>query len=154
MTRRVWLLIVLLVATVFAIYFYSGEQIDVFQMSTMRAELEVPHTVMRSASQEIPLDIRVSLTNRNKFSVRLSQTPCKVFDWVVLTMEDAPVQAKPIAENCSEREMTAELAPGAMSSDTFVLTLDSAKLPPGDYKLRVTYWGYAGEAGFSVVGVP
>ena len=153
MTRRVWLLIVLLVATLFAIYFYAGGPMNVFPLK-MRAELEVPHTVTRSVSQEILLDVKVSLTNRDSESVRLSQTPCKVFDWIVVNVEDTPVQAKPAGENCSERAIAAELAPGATSSDTFTLTLDSTKFTPGDYTLRVTYWGYAGEAQFSVVDAP
>lgn len=100
-----------------------------------------------------PLPVIVQLVNRTDAAVKLvADAPCKIFRFVVTTPSGEFIQAMPQQEQCNDPTTERILASGEMLEEIRQIPLDTARYAPGEYRVRVKFWGHQAGASFQLTG--
>lgn len=112
------------------------------------APLEHP---LQQAYDTTPLPIVLRLVNNTEETANLNADgPCKIFRYIVLTADGAFVQSLATPETCADTRTRAALAAGAVLEEIRQVPLATKRYEAGDYRLRVKFWNYEGEALFTL----
>ncbi|HCQ82412.1 MAG: hypothetical protein CML79_06720 [Rhodobiaceae bacterium] len=108
--------------------------------------------LMSQSNGVIALPVVLRLVNRSDEDETLeAENTCKIFRFVVTTPENEFIQAKRFADNCPTQTAYGQIAADEAIEEIEVVPLDADRFVPGDYKLRVKFWNYDGEAEFSLL---
>ena len=108
--------------------------------------------LMTQSGDMIMLPVVLRLINRSDAEEALeAENKCKIFRFVVTTPQNEFIQAKRFADDCLTNAAYGNVAPGDAIEQIEVVPLDARRYAPGDYKLRVKFWDYEGEAEFTLV---
>lgn len=98
-----------------------------------------------------PLPIVLRLVNNSSETANLqADGPCKIFRFIVMTAEGAFVQSVTHAETCNNTQKRSALPPGEVLQEVRQVPLVSNRYSPGDYRIRVKFWNYEGDARFTL----
>ncbi|MEP2829202.1 hypothetical protein [Parvibaculum sp.] len=122
-----------------------------FYVLTGRVELNDPVEVTAriaqpatwTANAPLTLNVAVTLANNTDEAMPLSlPSQCDIFRWFVADEDHNLVQSQRNDEPCLDVPMKGNLDAKTSISGEFTLTLDPARVKPGDYILFLRYWGY------------
>ena len=80
-----------------------------------------------------------------------AENKCKIFRFVVTTPQNEFIQAKRFADDCPTNTAYGNVEANSVIEQIEAVPLDASRYAPGDYKLRVKFWDYEGEAEFTLV---
>lgn len=142
----------IIIGIVGAIAWYYAQNPQFLTGSDVILEIDAPGRVTPLIDGALPMEVKLTLTNLTKKQVELvTSNPCKVFRWLILTAGGDFVQSKRTEEDCPAVTLNAMLEPNGTATEQFRIDLDPARVQPGDYTLRVAYWGYEAEKSFRVM---
>ena len=108
--------------------------------------------LMTQSGDVIVLPVVLRLINRSDAEEALeAENKCKIFRFVVTTPQNEFIQAKRFADDCPTHAAYGNVAAGEAIEQIEAVPLDASRYAPGDYKLRVKFWDYEGEAEFTLV---
>ncbi|MAU59106.1 hypothetical protein [Parvibaculum sp.] len=122
-----------------------------FYLGTGRVDLRDPVEVTARVTQPVTwtqggplsLDVAVTLTNNTDEPLPLSiASQCDIFQWFVADEDMNLVQSQRGDEPCVDVPMRGSLDANHKISGEFSLSLDPARVKPGDYILFIRYWGH------------
>ena len=133
-------LVVLAMVGVIVYFIYSGNvELDEPVVFEVTATQGTPV----SATGAIPLTLALHLANMSKDGAALTvPSQCETFNWVLTDIENEFVQAQDGATDCPKQTVSTWLDPNKAMEESVVLPLDPARVHPGDYRLRLRYWGH------------
>ena len=107
---------------------------------------------MTQSGDVIVLPVVLRLINRSDAEEALeAENKCKIFRFVVTTPQNEFIQAKRFADDCPTNAAYGNVAAGDAIEQIEAVPLEASRYAPGDYKLRVKFWDYEGEAEFTLV---
>ena len=108
--------------------------------------------LMTQRNGVIALPVVLRLVNRSETDEALeAENKCKIFRYVVTTPQNEFIQARRFADTCPTTNAYGTVAARAVIEQIETVLLDADRYAPGDYKLRVKFWNYEGEAEFALV---
>ncbi|NIJ39987.1 hypothetical protein FHS78_000242 [Parvibaculum indicum] len=135
-------LVMLSVVGVVAYFIYSGK---VDMGDPVRMDASVEQTVDYEQDRGPALSAEVTIVNDSDETLTVqSETQCKIFQWFLLDMDGALIEAQLPDSNCADVPATNFIEPHHKMTDKFTLELDRRRVQPGDYVLFMRYWGYEG----------
>ena len=98
-----------------------------------------------------PLPIVLRLVNNTDDTADLiADGPCKIFRYIVMTAGGAFVQSVTIPETCDDMRTRAALPGGEVLEQIRQVPLATKRYQPGEYRVRVKFWNYEGDASFTL----
>jgi hypothetical protein len=98
-----------------------------------------------------PLPIVLRLVNNTDETATLTADgPCKIFRYIVMTADGAFVQSVTHPEICEDSRTRAALPEGEVLEQIRQVPLATKRYQPGDYRVRVKFWNYEGDASFTL----
>lgn len=98
-----------------------------------------------------PLPIVLRLVNNTDETANLTADgPCKIFRFIVMTAGGAFVQSVTNPESCDGTRTRAALPGGDVLEQIRQVPLATKRYQPGDYRVRVKFWNYEGDAFFTL----
>jgi hypothetical protein len=141
----------LFISVAFGIAYYISQNLDIIGEDRVALDIVAPRTLALTPDGDTSFEITLTLTNRTGGPVDIRVVdPCKVFRWLLLTTTGDLVHSKATDENCSPLVLDAVLEKGATTTETFTITLLRGRVVPGDYLLRVQFWGYEETAAIEI----
>lgn len=135
-------LVMLSVVGVVAYFIYTGK---VDMGDPVRMDASVEQTVDYGPDRGPVLSADVTIVNDTDETLTVqSETQCKIFQWFLLDMDGALIEAQLPDPNCADVPATNFIEPHHKMTDNFTLELDRRRVQPGDYVLFMRYWGYEG----------
>ncbi len=108
--------------------------------------------LMTQSGDDIVLPVVLRLINRSEKEEALeAENKCKIFRFVVTTPQNEFIQAKRFADDCPTNTTYGIVEANSVIEQIEAVRLDASRYVPGDYKLRVKFWNYEGEAEFTLV---
>ncbi len=108
--------------------------------------------LMTQSGNDIVLPVVLRLINRSEKEAALeAENKCKIFRFVVTTPQNEFVQAKRFADDCLTNTAYGNVEANSVIEQIEVVPLDASRYAAGDYKLRVKFWNYEGEAEFTLI---
>ena len=108
--------------------------------------------LMTQSGDDIVLPVVLRLVNRSENEEALeAENKCKIFRFVVTTPQNEFIQAKRFADDCPTNAAYGNIAANSVIEQIEAVPLDASRYAAGDYKLRVKFWNYEGEAEFTLV---
>ena len=133
-------LVVLAMTGVIAFYVVTG-RVDLSEPVELTARVNQPTTW--SENGPLTLDVAVTLANNTDEALPLSlPSQCDIFRWFVTDEDHNLVQSQRGDEPCVDVPMKGNLDPKTSISGEFTLSLDPARVKPGDYVIFMRYWGH------------
>ena len=107
---------------------------------------------MTQSGDDIILPVVLRLINRSENEESLeADNMCKIFRFVVTTQQNEFIQAKRFADDCPTNTAYGNIAANSVIEQIEAVPLDASRYAAGDYKLRVKFWNYEGEAEFTLI---
>lgn len=98
-----------------------------------------------------PLPIVLRLVNNTDDTANLTADgPCQIFRYIVMTAGGAFVQSVSNPESCDDTRTRAALPSGEVLEQIRQVPLATKRYQPGDYRVRVKFWNYEGDASFTL----
>ena len=98
-----------------------------------------------------PLPLVLRLVNNTGDSANLNADgPCQIFRFIVMTAEGAFVQSVTNPKSCDDNRTRAALDAGAVLEEIRQVPLATKRYSAGDYRIRVKFWNYEGDALFTL----
>lgn len=98
-----------------------------------------------------PLPIILRLVNNSDETANLiADGPCQIFRFIVMTAEGGFIQSVTKPETCSKTQTRAGLPAGQVLEEIRQVPLATKRYRPGDYRVRVKFWNYEGDALFTL----
>jgi hypothetical protein len=116
-------------------------------------EIGVPAQHSLYTGQDIiPLPVVLRLRNRTQAEVGLKvSTPCRVFRYVVTTLDGGFIQAIPDTEICAQSVSESFIRAQENIEELRQVPLVASRYAPGAYQLHVKFWNYTAIAPFELV---
>ena len=106
---------------------------------------------LQTAYDTTPLPVVLRLVNNTDDIANLTADgPCKIFRYIVMTANGGFVQSVVTPDICNETRTRAALAEGDVLEEIRQIPLDTNRYKAGDYRLRVKFWNYEGDASFTL----
>ena len=135
-------LVMLAVVGVIA-YFIATGKVDMGD--PVRMEATVEQTVDYAPEHGPVLTVSATVVNDTDETLPVqAETQCKIFQWFLLDMDGALIQAQNPDPSCADVPATNFIEPHHKMTNKFTLELDQRRVEPGDYVLFIRYWGYEG----------
>ena len=111
----------------------------------VRMEASVTQTVDYAPDHGPVLKVEATVVNDSDKTLTVkTKTQCKIFQWFLLDMDGALIEAQMPDSNCADVPATNFIESHHKMTDNFTLQLDQRRVKPGDYVLFIRYWGYEG----------
>ena len=108
--------------------------------------------LMTQSGDDIVMPVVLRLINRSEKEAALeAENKCKIFRFVVTTPQNEFIQAKRFADDCPTTKTYGNVEANSIIEQIEAVRLDASRYAAGDYKLRVKFWNYEGEAEFTLV---
>lgn len=133
-------LVVLAMAAVIAYYIGTG-RVQLNEPVELTARIAQPATW--TAAGPLTLTVGVTLANNRDEPLQLeTSSQCNIFRWFLTDDNRDFIQSQRADDACIEVPVRGELEGNHTISGEYTLTLDPARVKPGDYIIFLNYWGH------------
>lgn len=141
-----------IVAVILLVGLYDNQRAPVAVGSVGLAVGVPANQLMTQSGDDIILPVVLRLINRSENEESLeADNMCKIFRFVVTTQQNEFIQAKRFADDCPTNTAYGNIAANSVIEQIEAVPLDASRYAAGDYKLRVKFWNYEGEAKFTLI---
>ena len=141
-----------IVAVIVLVGLYDNQRAPVAVGSVGLAVGVPANQLMTQSGDDIILPVVLRLINRSENEESLeADNMCKIFRFVVTTQQNEFIQAKRFADDCPTNTAYGNIAANSVIEQIEAVPLDASRYAAGNYKLRVKFWNYEGEAEFTLV---